>query len=347
MIPKRINIDLFLVIPVLFTTVLSVIILRSISPSLFPLYFIYIFLGLVTFLIFSKIDYRITETFSPVYYVVTIILLLLTLVIGKVTRGTVRWIPLGGFSIQPAEVLRPFLMVFFSYFYAKHRLNLNTISKAFILVALPAFLIFIQPSLSVTIITLVGFLGITLSVGFNKKILIGGALLLLTLIPLVYLVMAPYQRERISTFLNPNQDPLGSGYNSIQSTISVGSGKIVGRGLGKGVQTQLAFLPERHTDFVFASISEELGFLGAMAVILSLFAILYRLTVYIEKPISPSARAFTTGVFFALSTQILVNVAMNLGIMPVAGLPLPIISAGGSSFLGTMILLGIASSTKS
>jgi rod shape determining protein RodA len=263
-----------------------------------------------------------------------------------VTRGTIRWIPLGGVSIQPAEIIRPLLMVYFANFYARHKLTANTFLKAALLIGIPAFLIVIQPSLSVTIVTLVGFLGVTISAGFSKKILFGCALFLLIISPLIFLLMAPYQKERILTFINPNKDPLGAGYNSIQSMISIGSGKLTGRGLGKGAQTQLSFLPERHTDFIFASISEELGFVGAILVLSGLFIVLYRITVYIGNPVGPSGRAYSTGVFFTLLTQVIVNISMNLGIMPVAGLPLPILSAGGSSFLATMILLGIASSTQ-
>lgn len=346
MIPKARRIDVLMLIPLVFLTLLSVIVLKSIAPGIFPTYFIYIVLGLISFIIFSKIDYRITETFSPIYYGISIFLLLVTLIIGSVTRGTIRWIPLGGVSIQPAEIIRPFLMVFFANYYARQNLNISTFVKAILLIALPTLLIVIQPSLSVTLITLVGFLGITTSAGFSRKVLLACGMFILIISPLLFLTLAPYQKERIMTFINPNKDPLGAGYNSIQSVISVGSGKLAGRGLGKGVQTQLLFLPERHTDFVFASISEEMGFIGALFCLGGLFIVLYRITIYIGDPIGPSGRAYTTGVFFTLLTQVLVNIAMNLGVMPVAGLPLPILSAGGSSYLATMILLGIASSTK-
>ena len=146
----------------------------------------------------------------------------------------------------------------------------------------------------------------------------------------------------MTTFMNPEADPLGAGYNSLQSMISVGSGKIYGYGLGKGVQTQLQFLPEQHTDFIFASVAEELGFIGSVTILLFSFFILWRLTVFMEMSESPAARSFIMGVFLVLLVQMIINIGMNLGLLPITGLPLPLVSAGGSSFIATMISIGIA-----
>ena len=154
--------------------------------------------------------------------------------------------------------------------------------------------------------------------------------------------MAPYQKERITTFLEPTKDPKGAGYNSIQSTIAAGSGKIFGTGLGKGVQTQLAFLPEKQTDFIFASTAEELGLVGVSLVLLASFLILWRLTHIMENSINPSGRAYVAGFFLTYILQIFVHAGMNMGMLPVTGLPFPLLSAGGSSLLATMIGLGIA-----
>ncbi|KKT54159.1 MAG: Rod shape-determining protein RodA [Candidatus Woesebacteria bacterium GW2011_GWA1_44_23] len=142
--------------------------------------------------------------------------------------------------------------------------------------------------------------------------------------------------------MTPAEDPLGAGYNSLQSTIAVGSGKIFGTGLGKGIQTQLAFLPEKQTDFIFAATAEELGMIGAGLVLLVTFVILFRLTAFLEKAVSPAARAYISGFFLIYLVQIFVHVGMNMGMLPITGLPFPLLSAGGSSLLATMTGLGIA-----
>lgn len=155
-------------------------------------------------------------------------------------------------------------------------------------------------------------------------------------------MLAPYQRQRVDAFLNPGNDPRGAGYNSIQAMISVGSGRFFGRGLGKGIQTQLAFLPEKHTDFIFAAISEELGFLGAMIIIASIFAVLWRLTTFVNNTKSREGGSFLVGVFWVILTESIIHIGMNLGILPITGVPLPLVSAGGSALLSSMILLAIS-----
>jgi len=272
--------------------------------------------------------------------------LLVTLIIGQVTRETVRWIPIGSFSIQPSEIVRPFLFIFFANYFIGNKLNFKHLLKGLILMALPLLLILVQPSLGVTVITAIGFLGIILASEINKKQLFMLGLIAIILIPVSFVFLAPYQKSRILNFLNPENDPLGAGYNAIQSKISVGSGKIFGMGLGKGVGTQLEFLPEKQTDFIFASISEELGFSGAILVLGLSFLILFRLIKYMENAISPYARAFLSAVFLTLFVQILIHTGMNMGIFPVTGVPYPLVSAGGSSLLATLITLGVVNGTR-
>jgi rod shape determining protein RodA len=327
---------------VFFLLLFSIVILHSIAPYLFPLYYLYLALGLVAFFFFSKMDFEVISLFSNHLYIMSVIFLILPFLIGQVTRGSVRWILLGALSVQPAEIVRPFLLVFFANYLTNGNLDLKRIIKALLLLSLPLFLILVQPSLGVTILTAIGFLGVLLASDFNKRYLLVGLAALVLILPVFWKILAPYQKSRIVSFINPSSDPLGSGYNSIQSMISVGSGKILGRGLGKGIQTQLAFLPERHTDFVFASISEELGFIGASLVLLAEFIILWRLITMIEKARSFSRRAYISGFFLIFLVQIIVNIGMNLGLLPITGVPLPLVSAGGSSLLATMIGLGIA-----
>jgi rod shape determining protein RodA len=207
---------------------------------------------------------------------------------------------------------------------------------------LPVFLILIQPSLGVSILTIVGFFGVLLATRLSKKYILIGILATLIAIPIFFKVMAPYQRQRIMTFLSPSSDPLGAGYNSLQSTIAAGAGEITGRGLGHGIQTQLAFLPEKQTDFIFAATSEELGFVGGGLMLLATFIILFRLTKYMENAVNPAGRAYLSGFLLTYLIQVFIHTGMNMGMLPVTGLPFPLVSAGGSSLLATMIGLGIA-----
>lgn len=333
--------DLFLTLSVLFLLVFGIVVLNSLDRPLFPLYFVYIFVALLSFWFFSQINFDILALFSKYLYLASVILLILPLIIGQVTRGTIRWIPVGPFSLQPAEIVRPFLLVYFAN-YLSGSVSLSKVFKALGLLIIPVVLILIQPSLGVSILTVVGFFGILLAGRFNKKHLLIGVVGVLMLLPLIWFFLAGYQKQRLITFLEPGSDPLGAGYNSLQSTIAAGSGRIFGTGLGKGIQTQLAFLPERQTDFVFAAVAEELGLVGAGLVLTISFIILSRLIRFMENSVSPSARAYIAGFFLTYLVQIFVHVGMNLGMLPITGIPYPLISAGGSSLLATMTGLGIA-----
>ena len=334
--------DITLSFSILFLIVFSVVILSSLDRHLFPLYFIYIIVALGAFWFFSQINFDIVSLFSKHFYIASIVLLLLTLVIGRVTRGTFRWIPIGPFSLQPAEIVRPFLLVFFANYMARGEINLKKIFKSILLLFIPVILILVQPSLGVSVLTVVGFAGVLIATKIDKKYLLAGLGAVIVLLPLLWNFLAPYQKQRILTFLEPTSDPLGAGYNSLQSTIAVGSGKFFGTGLGKGIQTQLAFLPEKQSDFVFAAVAEELGIVGAGLVLLVSFIILFRLTHFMENAVSPAARAYISGFFLIYLVQVFVHVGMNMGMLPITGVPFPLLSAGGSSLLATMVGLGIA-----
>jgi rod shape determining protein RodA len=334
--------DLTLTTAILFLIVISTIVLRSIAPSLFPLYFLSVFVSLVAFWLFSSIDFEIVSIFSKLLYGLSVIILLLPFVVGTVTRGTIRWIELGPLSFQPAEIVRPFLLVFFAGYLTHSRITFKRLIFALFLLFIPLFLILVQPSLGVSFLTFIGFFGILLASNFNKKYIILGALASLLLIPVLWNFMAPYQKERVQTFINPSKDPQGAGYNSLQSMIAAGSGKLFGVGLGHGTQTQLSFLPEKQTDFIFAATAEELGFLGAGILLLATLVILYRLTRFMEVSSGRASRAYLAGFFLTYLVQVFIHVGMNLGMVPVTGVPFPLVSAGGSSLLATMIGLGMA-----
>jgi len=345
---KRVGyyLDIPLTIAILVIVSLSFLILYSIANFLFPTYLVFIVVGVSLYIIFSIVEFEILEIFSKYFYIGAIILLILTLIIGQATRGSVRWIQIGSFTLQSAEAVRPFILLFLASSFAKSEKNIKSLIKNGFLFLMPFILILIQPSLGVSLILAIGTFGIYIASGYPRKYLLYLGFLAALLIPLALYFLAPYQMDRIRSFMNPYSDPLGTGYNSIQSMIALGSGGLIGRGLGEGAQTQLAFLPDRYTDFVFASIGEELGFLGSFAVGVSLFIIIFRLAGFVSKAQSNSARAYMTGVFSALLFQIFVNLGMNMGIVPITGLPLPLVSAGGTSFIATMAMLGIVSSGR-
>ena len=335
------SIDVILV-PICLALIVSVLMLRSIAPSVFPQYYIYITFSVLFFAVFQKIEFDTLAAFSWILYIGSIALLLLPIVIGEVTRGTIRWIPLGSFNLQPAEIVRPFLILFFSVYFGSQTITAMRLVKSLPLVLLPVAFIFLQPSLGVAIMTLAGCAGVIFSYGLRRKYIIWGIVLTIVSLPLLWLLLQPYQKTRVLSLLSPYSDPSGHGYNSIQSIIAVGSGKFSGRGLGNGVQTQLSFLPEKHTDFMFAAISEELGFIGSTFVLAILGFLLYRLLNFASNEESNVKKAFIIGVFCTLFLQIFVHVGMNMGMLPITGLPLPLISYGGSSLLSTMITLGIS-----
>lgn len=264
---------------------------------------------------------------------------------GVFSRGSVRWIDLGFITIQPSEIVKPALLLFFSSIIANRGQSRFFTATAFMLPS--AALVFIQPDLGSSLVIVAGFLGVIFMGGIPLRLMILGAVLALVVSPLAWTVMADYQKDRVKTYLQPSADPLGSGYNSIQSVISIGSGGVAGRGLGQGTQSQLLFLPERHTDFVFAALSEELGFVGSGLLVVAFGILLTRLIFLLKDENDDFIRALMGGTFVMIFAQASINIGMNLGILPVTGIPLPFVSSGGSSLIAMSAALGIASSASS
>jgi len=332
------RLDIFLVIPVGFLILISGSILWSIAPKLFSGYLFLIFAGLVAFAIFSLVDFDIISLFSKHFYVTSIALLVITLLLGRVTRGVIRWIPFGVLTLQAAEIVKPFLLVFFAN---------NLDKKAVFLMLIPLALVFVQPSFGVAFLLAMGFLGIVLASNVKKRYFLYIALAALLVIPIFWHFLAPYQKGRVISFVNPYADPLGAGYNSIQAQITVGAGKFFGRGLGKGNQTQLSFLPEKQSDFIFAAIAEEMGFFGVMALLFLFGLVVLRIFQIAFKAETNFQRLFASGLAILLASQIFINIGMNLGLLPIIGIPLPFVSYGGSGLISLCIGLGILQSIRS
>lgn len=343
---RLLSLDGILILSIVILLVISTVVLYSIAPSIYPLYFVFLVLGFIAFYVFLKIDFEVFLLFSPHFYVLSVILLLLPLIIGQATRGAIRWIPIGNLTIQPSEVVRPFLLLFFARYITEKEFTGERLAKILFFFLIPLILILVQPSLGVAVLTGIGFTGVLLASSINKKYFLIAPAVLLLISPLIWTVMPSYQKARVTSFVDPSSDPQGAGYNSIQSMISVGSGGIFGRGLGEGVQTQLAFLPEKHTDFIFAATAEELGMVGSFLILLGLFTVFWILIKIIERAKSQAARAYVSGVFFVLFAESLIHVGMNMGLFPITGVPLPFVSAGGSALLGTMMSVAIALNAK-
>lgn len=336
------NFDWVLLFLILGIAFLGIIILKSIVPSLVIQQLIWLGLGLFLFFIFSQIDYQNYRRFAWIFYFASIFFLLITFILGRTIRGSIRWLEIGGVSLQPSEMVKPFLVLFFANFFSQDEtINLKKVLYAFFLLIIPTALIFLQPDLGSSLIVIAFWLGIVLAKGIKTKWLFGAGSFLILFLPLSWRFLQDYQKQRISTFLNPQLDPLGSGFNVIQSVIAIGSGQFFGRGLGRGTQSHLRFLPERHTDFIFASLSEELGFLGTFILLSLFFFLLWRILNLAKNSREQFAYLIYIGVFSLLFSQIIINLGMNLGILPVTGITLPLISYGGSSLVSTMIALGI------
>lgn len=308
---------------------------------------VFLSLAVLLLLAIGKIHYSVVRTLAGPLYVTTLLLILVTLVQAHVIRGTAAWIVLGGTRFQPAEFMKVALVVVLARIIggSRGRLSWRRFFAACSAVALPVVLILRQPDLGTAgllIIVTLGMLGVA---GLSRRqwaFLLGGGMLLSALA--WNFSLADYQKQRLRVFLNPALDPQGSGYTVIQARTAFGSGGLTGRGLGWGPQSRLNFLPEAHTDFVFARIGEELGLVG-VAMTLTLFGLLFHRVVRAASRTSdPFGRALAVGCFLTILTGLFVNASMNVGLLPVTGIPLPFISYGGSSLLASYALLGFAES---
>ncbi len=319
---------------------ISILVIFSSSSSLAFQQATFALLGFAIFFLVSRFDYRLFKNLSFYIYLVVIVLLVVVMFLGIETRGSIRWISLGFLNIQPSEFAKPALILMLASFWERNLPSWKNIGKS-ILISLPViFLVFEQPDLGSALTLFAIWMGMLIpaKISFKKVLLLFLTLIMLT--PLVWFNLENYQKERIFSFISPYEDPLGIGYNIIQSTIAVGSGQLTGRGLGQGTQSRLQFLPESRTDFIYAFIAEELGFLGSMIIVsLFFFIIAYCLRIA-EKARDKFGYLIIFGVISMLFFQSFVNIGMNIGILPITGITLPLVSYGGSSLLATLISLG-------
>lgn len=337
-------IDLKLLIPALLLLFLGLATLFSISVDLFKSQLLFALISLVFFLFFSQLNYKVFQSYAIPIYLISIFLLALLLLVGIQSKGAVRWFEILGLQIQISEMMKPFLLISLSWFLTKTTPTFRTFFLVFLFLAPVLFLVSKQPDFgNAAILGTVALLSmIVYGTSFAWIFLTFGAFTLL--LPFLWRFLHGYQQQRVVAFFDPASNSLGTSYNAIQALIAIGSGMLAGRGMSQGTQSYLRFLPERHTDFIFATLAEALGFLGSIVVILCFVFLLYRIFVLFSNSEDRSDKIFSASAFFLIFIQFFFNAGMNVGILPIVGTTLPFVSYGGSSLLSNFILLGLLSS---
>jgi len=303
-------------------------------------------LGISLMFFFAFTDYHYLKSYSLAIYLAALLILGAVLLWGESTRGTSGWIGIGPFNLQPVEISKLALIISLSGFISKNKTKIGKagiIFYSFILTAAAFFLVFRQPDFGSAMVLAGIWLGMAIISGINWKHFTGLLLTGILIITVGWFFLADFQKARITNLINPESDPQGSGYNVIQSVVAVGSGGIWGKGIGHGSQSQLNFLPEKHTDFIFAAITEELGIAGAFFVIFLFLFLLYRIKKIAATAADNFGYLLAAGIMIMLFSQIAVNIGMNIGIVPVTGIPLPFLSYGGSSLVMVFVAVGILS----
>lgn len=315
----------------------------------------WIILGVIIYFATIALGHRKILGYAYLLYCIMIVLLLLVLLVGSEKLGAQRWFNIFGINFQPSEISKLIVILVLARYLSKfigccsHRANIPLLSGFIFslgLVALPALLIFLEPDLGTACVLFPIFIFMIFYAGIKLKYFFSLFSCVLLVVPFLWHLLKDYQRTRLLVFLNPNLDPLGAGYTIIQSKIAIGSGRFFGKGWLSGTQNQLNFLPERHTDFIFSVIGEEWGFLGSVVLLGLFFILILRFINSISATIDSESKLLVVGIITFFSTQILINIAMAIGLVPVVGLPLPFISYGGSSMLICFIALGLVSSVS-
>lgn len=314
---------------------------------------LWVIFGLAAFLGFSLIDYRIFRNhglFLVILYVLGSLMLASLLVFGPITRGVRGWFELAGAGIQPVEVMKLILVLVLAKYFSRRHVEISRVRHIFIsgiYVGIASLLVLLQPDLGSTIILGAIWLAVLFFSGIKRRHIAIFLVLVLILSAVAWTwLLLPYQKTRITGFLDPYRDPRGAGYNTIQAMIAAGSGKIWGKGIGYGTQSHLNFLPEAKTDFIFAAFTEETGLIGAL-ILLGLFGVFFWRVLKIGIQASDNfSKLFVLGFSASLFSAFFIHIAINMGLLPVTGIGLPLISYGGSSMLVTLTGLGILQSIR-
>ena len=351
---KLLAVDYLLVFIVIIIGAISVFAIHSTEGGEFSYYTknhlirLISFFVMFLFLSFVKINFWYQKAYF--FYFICLFLLIIVLFFGITSSGSKRWLNLYFLNLQPSELMKISIIVCFARYY--HRMQSIDIQSyrflliPIILLIIPCYLVITQPDLGTSILIAGSGIVVIWIAGLNIKYFVYSSLLLLVSFPFIVSILKPYQKSRILTFFNPDRDPMGAGYQIIQSKIAIGSGGLYGKGFLKGTQSYLEFLPEKHTDFIFTLFSEEFGFLGSIVILTLYMLLIYRIIRigFLNRSFFP--RLYCFGFASALFLYVFVNVAMVLGLLPIVGAPLPIMSYGGSSMLSIMLGLSIVMSCK-
>jgi len=351
---KLLAIDYFLILIIILIGAISVFAIHSTEGGEFSYYTknhlirLIAFFVMFLFLSFVKITFWYRKAY--LFYLICLFLLIIVFLFGITASGSKRWVNLYFLNLQPSELMKIAIIVCFARYY--HRIQSVDIQSyrflliPVVLIIIPCYLVITQPDLGTSILIAGSGIFVIWIAGVNIKYFVYSSLLFLVSFPFVISILKPYQKSRILTFFNPERDPLGAGYQIIQSKIAIGSGGFFGKGYLKGTQSYLEFLPEKHTDFIFTLFSEEFGFLGSI-ILMFLYILLISRVISIGFFVrSFFAKLYCFGFASAIFLYVFVNIAMVLGLLPIVGAPLPIMSYGGSSMLSIMLGLSIVMSCK-
>lgn len=305
---------------------------------------IWVLIGFAVFVFILKLGYRRIIAASYLLYGAVVFLLLAVLSFGRERFGAQRWLQIGAFNFQPSEFTKLSLILTLAYFLGSRHdkiLHMKNFLIPFFLTAIPAFLILKQPDLGTALVLFPILISMLFIYGTRIRYIIGFLLAGLAFLPVFWSILRPYQRQRLLVFINPNMDPLGAGYTIIQSKIAVGSGRLFGKGWLSGTQNYLNFLPERHTDFIFSVVGEEWGFVGSLILLTLYFLLIRRMLHILDMTENVYGRLLIAGIATMICFQVVVNIGMTIGLFPVVGITLPLISYGGSSLLTTFVGIAI------
>jgi len=347
------SMDLVILFLVIIISSISLFILSSLdfnNKGLVEKHSLRIIFSLLVFLIVASINIKTWYKFSYLFYGFVILLLILVDFYGLTGKGAKRWLDIGIFNLQPSELMKIGVIMALARYYQYIKTDeIDRVKNLVIpitLIIIPFILVIKQPDLGTALFILFVAISILWLAGLNLKIFTFGTLSLLILAPLSISFLKPYQKQRILTFLNPENDPTGAGYHVIQSKIAIGSGGFFGKGYMQGSQSNLSFLPEPHTDFIFTAFAEQFGFFGSL-ILLTLFLILiFRIDSISKISRSTFGRLLCFGISFNFFAYIAINIGMVTGLLPVVGVPIPIMSYGGTAMLTSMFALGLVVSAK-
>lgn len=348
------NVDWSLLAPALVIIALSIVSMWNLAPgrggtALAWRQLSSVGIGLVALLVVVSVDYRLLVRIAPALYVMGVALLMAVFVLGRTVSGARRWIQVGPVTLQPSELFKLIFVLMLAWALASPRgepLSRGTVVGSLALMGVPFLLVVRQPDLGTALVLIPVTTAVLVGVGVRLRVLGALALAGLAALPLGWFALKPYQQDRLLVYLDPFRDPLGTAYNVIQAKIAIGSGQLLGKGVSGATQSQLAFLPERHTDFIFAVFAEMWGFIGCLVLIVAYSLLVLRGFEIAASTREPRGRVLALGVTAVFAAQTLINLGMVTGLLPVVGIPLPLMSYGGSSMVASLMGLGLLLSIR-